>query len=170
MTSTTRRMVVVGALAALAGCIGDDEEDDDDGDDAEHAGPSVGDIALDDTFPIEFEDPDTGEKIADLHYHDDGGTHWHAQPIEVPLNEERTVVVRVYDADVELLDVGEDGVVEVRYLADEEATDIVSTAIDGDRLTLVGEEVGSTEPRLKLVAEGDTWTTPSMRVAVEEDD
>ena len=162
-----RRSVIVAGIAAVAGCVGDDENDDD-SEQSRREGPTVGELELDSSFPMTLEDPETGEELADVHYHDDGGSHWHHQPMEVPLGEERTYVVVIYDADIERVAVADDPDLELQYLEDEESPDVISADIDGDELTVIGDSIGEAEPRLELHGPDDSWVTPTMIFAVDE--
>ncbi len=168
--ASTRRCVLGTLLFGLAGCLGDDADDGNDDGASGRTGPTVGDIDLDRSFPIVLEDPETGEELANVHYHDeDEGSHWHFQPMSVPLGEERTYRVAVYDADVQRIDHEADPTLEVEFIDDEAAPDIVAGQIDGDTLVLTGTSTGEAEPQLRLRADdGDDWTTPPMLIEVSE--
>lgn len=167
----TRRLALVGIGTMVAGCLGDDTDDTETADgDPPSGGPAMGERELSGNFPVVLEDSETGETVADVHYHDDDGTHWHAQPIAVPFEDERTLTVRVLDAAEEALELGEDSEYSISFNRDEEAPDVVAVTIEGAQLQVVGREPGRTRPTLTVTGPDDaSWETPTMIFEVEAD-
>ena len=160
----TRRTFVVGILAGVAGCLGND--DDDEPERRERRGPEIDNRELSSAFPLILEDADTGDRVADVHYHDGDGTHWHAQPITVPLGDARVFMIRILDEDEEDIPLGDEYTVE--YVPPEENESIVEVSIDGHEFAVHGLEEGRTRPRLRLEGPtGDEWVTPQVLVDVE---
>lgn len=156
---TFRRTVVIGILAAMAGCQGNDEPAPDD--EAGRTGPQVNGRELDSAFPLVLEED--GEKIADVHYHPDGHSHWHQQPLELVVDRPREIVATVYDADVDPISLGE----EYRLVFDP-PSDVVGerleVEIDGRDVTVTAVEAGEARLRFALYGpEEDPWVTPDMR-------
>lgn len=166
----TRRTIVAVMLAGgLAGCLGDDDDasgngEDDDG--AEYEGPVVGETELRHNYPVVLADPDSGERVVEIHYHQTGEGEWHFQPLAVDVDERRELAIRLYDQDADPLPLeGEDGYGFSPAASDES---IVTLSIDGDVVAVDGVASGEVEIPFEVTGpDGGTWTTPSLRIVVE---
>lgn len=165
---SSRRIVVATVFAGLAGCTGDDDDDDEPTIDRE--GPTVGVTELSHNYPVVIEAEGEDERVADVHYHGEGSGEWHFQPLEVPLDDERRLGLRVRDADGNDVDISATGNFRVEPVVPADDPAIVAVTVDGEELILRGEQVGDTEIEFDIVdPEGDSWRTPELRVAVEDD-
>ena len=153
-----------GSVLLLAGCLGDATDDTDEDSNGTRAGREVGDVELSNAFPIVMTDIDTGDRMTDVHDHGDWA-HWHQQPVEVPLNDSLTVVIEVYGADDERLDIGSSGVLTLTVEISS-GSSLAERSLDIDELTLRGEELGEGELTVTLSANGDAWTPPPLAFEV----
>lgn len=160
MRDSTRRSVLAGGLIALAGCLGDESPD---GDDTEpRIGPTAGETQLSSAFPVALFD-DEDEEVANVHYHEDGGSHWHFQPLTVPLNETQVFKIRVRDPVQEDLPISD--AIHVDVQTDPDVP--FAASVEDAALTLEGIREGEGELALIIQdGEGD-WETPTLTVEVE---
>lgn len=166
----TRRAILVVAIAGgLAGCLSDDDNQagDDDDDGVDYTGPMVGETELRHNYPVVFEDPETEDRVVEIHYHQTGAGEWHFQPLTVGVDETRELVIRLYDHEAERLPVGEEGGYELSPTSFDNAT--VALSIAGDVVIVEGVAPGETEGAFDVIGpEGGRWTTPSLPIVVEE--
>lgn len=175
-----RRAFLAGILAigtaALAGCVGggsggDEDSDGDDGDDQEPPPEEldIGDRHLDPGFPLRVYEPNSDELVTEYQFHE-GGSHWHFQPLQIPLNESRTVEVRLIDQDLNRVPIGPE---EDYYLAvrpsEETPPDLFDVQVSGDLVTFDGASSGTGAVLFELYrAEDDAlvWAPKSIEVTV----
>lgn len=168
-TPCSRRTACIAVGTFLSGCLGDDEPEE--SDDTGRQGPMLGDRELSSAFPIILEDSATGDRVADVHFHGENESHWHRQPLTVPVADERVLVVILSDANQEEIELGESSEYSLQYIPDEGDESILTATVDGNELTLKGLEVGRARPRLAIEAPGgDRWETPNMLVDVESEE
>ncbi len=167
----TRRAIVAVVIAGgLAGCLGDGDDasgNGDDGDGADYTGPMVGETELRHNYPVVLEDPDSGDRVVEIHYHQTGAGEWHFQPLTLAVGETRELVILLYDSDAERLPIGGgEGYDFAPTGVDEE---IVTLSIGGERVTFEGVAAGTTEVAFVVTGPADgSWTTPALGVVVED--
>lgn len=167
--SMSRRTVLAATTAAFTGCTGGGPDDGADEDPTiEREGPAVGDTVLSHNYPLSLEDVETGEVAAEVHWHGTVGEgDWHYQPLEIPLDAQRTFTVIVRDADQEPLDVGEESAYDVAYSPAEGASDVIDATMAGADLSISGEATGDTAFQLEVHGpDGGSWTAPPLPVTV----
>ena len=157
----------VGLTGVLGGCLGDDDtvETDDDGERGRQ-GPVVSGVELFHSRPLAFYDPETGDPIADVHGHDDS-SHWHFQPLEVPLDAERVVEAVVRNSEEEHLPLGAEE--QFQLSVEAEPSDLVTIEIDRNLVSFLGHEEGRGDVTFGVTGpNGDTWTSPELTLEVSE--
>lgn len=174
-----RRSFIASAVAtgtaALAGCIDGGDGNDGSGaddDDEPDEGPDeldIGDRQLDPGFPLRIYEPNSDELVTEYQYHE-GGSHWHFQPLEIPLEESRSMEVRFFDTDLNRVPVGpdEDYYLEVRP-SEETSPDLLDIEVSGNLVTFSGSSSGTGEVVFELYrTEDDTlvWEPRSIEVTV----
>lgn len=176
---TTSRRTLLGSLltagiSGLAGCVGgsDDEQPDDDGGDSEDNTEvdeqlQLDGVSLDDTFPIRLYEPNSDNRVAEIHYHSER-SEWHFQPFEVPLDGWRPVEARVFDSNFDEIPVGEDQQFTLDISRTEQTpADLLRVQIDGTLVNFNGNTEGDGEVVLELVDGGETvYTAPPLAVSV----
>lgn len=175
-----RRRVLAGltsiGVAALAGCLGDgddgseeDDEPDDSLEDVEAERRLNGEI-LRSSFPVELFEAGSDEQVAEIHYHTEF-SHWHFQPLEVPLDGFRTVETRLYNVDDEVIPLGEGEQFHLEITRTQDTPeDLVELEINDGIVNFHGTASGEGELVFHVV-DGDerVWTTPTLTVAVGVD-
>lgn len=189
---TRRQLVTSGGvllIAGMAGCIGSDTAEDDETPTVPEEPPSalqLNDRALSPAFPFELVDPNadvenigshvTGEAlIAHVQYHDPEGsfsTHWHFDPLEVPLNDTRRARARFVYTDYTAVSLGGDSPYRLNTSTPSEAnTEVINVTVDTDIVSFSGESVGTTERIFELVdtnAGNVDWATPPLEIVVSD--
>jgi hypothetical protein len=163
----------VGGLVALAGCLGDGGGDNggNGGEDGRAVDEELrlGDgIVLNTAFPVRLADPDTGEVVADVHYHPDF-SHWHRMPLSVPTEQEIRYRVVVTNSEGEEVPLGPDGDLTVGMEpADGTPRDLVDYEIDGAAIDVYGIRPGVGDYVFSLVNEGErVWQGSLLSLSVE---
>jgi hypothetical protein len=166
--------LLTAGISGLAGCVGgsDDEQADDDGGDSEDNTEvdeqlQLDGVSLDDTFPIRLYEPNSDNRVAEIHYHSER-SEWHFQPFEVPLDGWRPVEARVFDSNFDEIPVGEDQQFTLNVTRTEETpADLLKVQIDGTLINFNGNTAGDGEVVLELVDDGETvYTAPPLAVSV----
>lgn len=177
--SPTRRQVLAGMAAlgpgALAGCVGDgggggDDDSDDDTEDEEEIHPDLrlnGGKALTSVFPARFVDAETEQDAVEVHWHEEHA-HWHAQPLEVPLDGFRSLRFIALDREREPLSIGEDAPYQFDVLRGEDTpADLVEVEVVESLLTVHGTTTGRGILYAQLLNDGEeAWLSPPLRVDV----
>lgn len=169
---SSRRTLLAGVgagLAALAGCVGGDGSGDEPAettDTVEEARQLDGET-LRSYFPIQLYEPDTDNRVAEVHYHEDF-SHWHFVALDVPLDGYRPLDARVYNADDEVIPLGDDEQFHLEITRTEETpADLLEVEVLGSTLNFHGTTSGTGELLLHLATdEKRQWTTPPLTVAV----
>lgn len=176
----TRRQVfeagVAGVTAGLAGCLGDTgaaNERTDTNDPAPAL--QLDGVTLSSGNPVVFVDPDTGDRIANVHWHDgDEYSHWHFEPMTVPYGSERRVRVILRDDEEEPVPLGPDEPVRMAGRVNDgpdQGAGELAVEFEGDIGTFVGEAVGRVEFVAEILQDGDVvWESPSLRVEISDAD
>lgn len=175
--SRSRRRVLraaagVGTLA-LAGCVGGDEppEEPTESPDAEDIDPDLrlNGRVLASSFPIRLRDPDEEAVVTEVHWHGEGWSHWHFQPLEISLNDTRTLQVVALDQDLEPIPLGEDDAYQVVVRRTEEtAADLLEVGVADDRIEFRGTTAGEGQLVFELRHDGErAWLSPPLETAVE---
>lgn len=176
--TTTRRTLLGSLLTAgltgLAGCVGgsDDEENDDQntetgGDEEVDEQLQLDGVSLDDTFPIRLYEPNTDNRVAEVHYHAEL-SEWHFQPLEIPLDGWRPVQARVFDTDFNEIPVGTDEqfTLDIARTAETPA-DLLRVQLDDTLINFNGTEEGEGAVVIELLDDGETvYTAPPLSVEV----
>lgn len=179
MTPTRRH--VLGSIATaggvtLAGCLGDDESGDDTAEPDESDTPAerrLDDLTLSSSFPLELYEPGTENRLAEVHWHDNGQwSHWHNEPLEIPLEEWATVEMRLWDTENERIPLGADEQYWIEFVRTEGTRrDLLESEISGDQLDLRGQHTGRGEFVFQVwteTQEEPIWLSPVLQVDVRE--
>lgn len=173
---TTRRRLLgtltSAGVVGLAGCVGGSDDSGEEPTPTETIHPKlrVGDKALTDVFPVQLVDAQSEDVVGEVHWHGDEFSHWHFQPLEVPLGGFRNVRANFRDRSREPIPLGED---EQYHLdikpAEESPSGIVRTEVNGNQITLEGTESGTATLIFHLVSDGErVWTSPLLEVEVAD--
>lgn len=189
----TRRQLVTSSgvflLSGMVGCVGSNDTENDETPTVPEEPPpalQLNDRALSPAFPFELVDPNadvenigshvTGEAlIAHVQYHDPEGsfsTHWHFDPLEVPLDDTRRVRARFVYTDYTAVSLGNDSPYRLNISTPSEAsTGVINVTVDSDIVSFSGESVGNTERIFELVDTTEEivdWSTPPLGIAVSD--
>ena len=155
-----RRSAIIGLATLGAGCLGDDTDDDPNG--SNRQGPQINGREFDSAFPLVLSKD--GETVADVHYHPDGNSHWHKQPLELAVDEPRELEATVNDADVEPIELGDVYTLTVEPPTAADAWRL-NVKIDGSDVTITATRPGEAFLRFGVHGGGDDpWVTPKLRV------
>lgn len=176
--TTTRRTLLGSLLAAgvtgLAGCVGgSDNDQSEDQDDETESAEEVDEqlrldgVTLDDTFPIRLYEPNTDNRVAEIHFHSEH-SEWHFQPFQIPLDGWRPVEARVFDIDFQSVPVGTDEQLALDIARTENTpADLLRVQIDNTIVNFNGTTEGEGAVVLELVDDGETvYTAPPLAVQV----
>lgn len=171
-----RRTVLGSCLSAaafgVAGCVGGQEEVDDEPEDRGE-GPEalqVGDRVLNSSFPMEVYDPETDTRLVQIHWHGKlSNSHWHQQPLDVPLDRWESYEMRALDRDGEIIQLGEQQPLQLVLVRTEETPeDLLEAEIDGNMIEIRGRELGRGEYVFRLISgEQIEWESPLLQLRVE---
>ena len=172
----SRRTVLGSALSAVAfgvaGCVGGPEETDDEPEDRGE-GPETlqaGDRVLNSSFPMEVYDPETDTRLVQIHWHGQlSNSHWHQQPLDVPLDRWETYEMRALDRDGEIIQLGEQQPLQLVMVRTEETPEEhLEQEIYGNTIEIRGRERGRGVYVFRLVS-GDQieWESPLLQLRVE---
>lgn len=167
-----RRTLLGGLLAgAVAGCLGGPPPAEPEEDEEVPPELQLNGVALDSAFPIELFDPETGEKRADVHWHNDRtDSHWHRLPVEVPAGGEEAYEVRINDAEIQPLPLGPDEEYRLRATVEGDTPDVLRVDVSDDLLTFDGRDPGEAVVVIAVHADGeDVWVAPDLPITVVED-
>ena len=160
-------IVSVGAVA-VAGCSsgsgGDGGSDDSEGIESYQR---VDGYVLSKSFPMEVYDPQSGDRLAEVHWHEDW-KHWHQSPLEVPLDEWSAYELRVNNPDLEAIPIGEDRSLQLDVNRTEETPEtLVAVQPTGTFIEMNGQTEGTGELVFRLVSDGEAvWTSPALPIEV----
>jgi hypothetical protein len=169
---TSRRAFLAGlggaSVAGLAGCTGggSGEEPTATPEEVEEA-RQLGGETLRSYFPIRLYEPDTDNRVAEVHYHEDF-SHWHFVAFEVPLDGYRPVEARVYNADDEVIPLGEDEQFHLEITRTEDTSaDLLEVEVLGSTLNFHGTSTGRGKLLFHLSnGEERVWTTPPLTTVI----
>jgi len=168
----SRRAVLgtsVLAVTGLAGCLGGGDggngEENGNGENLSDvpADLRLDGVALSSAFPVELFDPDTGEKISDIHYHEnDDFQHWHQAPVEIPAGQQTPIAVRANSHDGSAVPLGEDGKLQVELEAtDDTSGGFLDIDVNDNIVSLRGTDPGRGAYHVHLIRNGErAWTAP----------
>lgn len=171
----SRRSILATSLgiAFLSGCLGDDDSDEEtEDDDSGRQGPVVGEVELSSAFPIELFEAETGSMVANFHYHEDGGSHWHRSPLTVNAGEDRTLEVVLYDANDEETAFDEEATLGLEIVIEAEEQAPATVDVTPPNATIAGREPGTGELLITVIHEPEesTWELPPLEIEVEPAD
>ncbi|WP_267162501.1 hypothetical protein [Halovenus salina] len=174
MNEQSRRAFLAGiggaGTVAVAGCIGGggdgSDEEPTETPEVEEA-RQLGGETLRSYFPVKLFEPDTDNRVAEVHYHTDF-SHWHFVAFEVPLDGYRAVEARVYNDDDEVIPLGEDEQFHLEITRTEGTpADMLEVEVLGSTLNFHGTNADKGELLFHL-SNGDerVWTTPPLTTVV----
>lgn len=173
--SPTRRRVLAGMAAlapgALAGCVGgggDDEENaEDEKEEGVHPDLRLNGRALTSVFPARFVDVETEKGAVEVHWHEEHA-HWHAQPLEVPLDSFRSLRFIALDREREPLSIGGDAPYQFDVLRGEDTpADLIEVEVFENILTVYGTAAGRGVLYTQLLHDDEeVWLSPPLHVEV----
>lgn len=188
-TGTRREALLLGstvaASVAIGGCLGGGDPDGTEGTDGHDEQPAESDPELEinggflsSAFPIEFVEPDfeavTGfagdARIAYVHWHGDGHSHWHQAPLEIDAGETRSGRTRFLEESAEEIPLGPDETFTQSVSPGEKTPDdLLTTAVDGGIVEIAAEGESGSEGELVfelLADEGTRWRSPPLPVEI----
>lgn len=177
INSQTRRGLLgtissVGVVG-LAGCLGGGEDSDEEPTPTETIHPKlrVGDKALTDVFPIQLVDAEIDDVVGEVHWHGDDFSHWHFQPLEVPLDGFRNVRANFRDRSREPIPLGEDETYHLEVVpSDGTDGEFVDVEVTGNLINFEGVATGTGTFVFHLVDGGErVFTSPLLEVEVVEE-
>ncbi|MXR52176.1 hypothetical protein GRX03_11260 [Halovenus sp. WSH3] len=172
----SRRTVVHSCLAAvtlgIAGCTGGPSETDDEPEQSaeELERLRAGDRVLNSSFPMEIYEPDTDTRLVQIHWHGKlSNSHWHQQPLDVPLDRWKTYEMRALDRDGQVIQLGASQPLQLSMRkSPETAADLLDSSIDGNLIDLRGRDRGRGAYAFQLVSgEQVEWESPLLQLSVE---
>lgn len=178
----TRRRVISGvgaaAIVGLAGCLGTEDgggdSDDETEDETEEIDPQLqlDGTTLTDSFPIQLEDATSGDVVGEVHWHGDEFSHWHFQPLAVPLEEWRNVRAKFLNRDLEPIPLGEDEQYRLEMTRTEDTPkELVDVDITGNLVNLFGASAGTGQVLFHLVTDEErVLSSPLLEVEVAGSD
>jgi hypothetical protein len=172
-----RRQYLVGLAAsgalALAGCSsgggGDEpeEEPETDPSDEVYDGLRIDGEVMSPSFPMEFYEVGSGERVAQIHWHGEGG-EWHQAPLEIPLDGQVQTEIRILDPDLEQIPAGAG----TKFQFEIEPTDetpegLFSVEVSDAIATFRGLAEGEGDMTVYILADGERiWSSPPLAVVV----
>ena len=172
-----RRQYLVGLAAsgalALAGCSsgggGDEpaEEPETDPSDEVYDGLRIDGEVMSPNFPMEFYETETGERVAQIHWHGEGG-EWHQAPLEIPLDRRERHDIQLLDPDLEEIPSGA-GTRFQFEIEPAEATPegLFAVEIADGVATFEGLEAGEGELIVYILSDGERiWSSPPLEFVV----
>lgn len=173
---TSRRQLLgtllSGGTLALAGCANNagtgDQPDGDSGPDEDS--PRVGDIFLSSSFPMEMYDPETDERLVQIHWHGQrSNSHWHQQPLGVPLDRWETYEMRTLDQNGDVVQLGDGQPLQLAMVPTAQTpTDLLEHEISGIDVEIQGLNPGDGEYVFRLLSDGQTeWESPVLQISVD---
>lgn len=173
----SRRQILGGCLSAgtlaLAGCTGGsdgtgDEPDEETGEGSEAL--RVGDRVLNSSFPMEIYDPGADTRLAQIHWHGQlSNSHWHQQPLDVPLDRWEAYEMRALDRDGNAMQLGDEHPLQLAMVRTEETPeDLLEHEIAGRNIDIRGLKPGDGQYVFRLLS-GDQieWESPLLQISVE---
>lgn len=160
-------------VAALAGCFGTGTPEE-----TPTPTPTEDDIdpalrlngrALTSSFPLRLQNPGDGAIVTEVHWHGPELSHWHFQPLEVPLGDARTLRVVPLDRELEPIPLGDDETYQVAVRRTEETpAELLEVAVTDDGIELRGTTAGDGHLVFELQHNGDrVWLSPPLETVVE---
>lgn len=174
----SRRQILGGCLSAgtlaLAGCTGGtdgaDNEPDGEGSGEGSEALRVGDRFLNSSFPMEIYDPGTDTRLAQIHWHGQlSNSHWHQQPLGVPLDRWEAYEMRALDRDGNTIQLGDEQPLQLAMARTEETpADLLEHEITGSNIDIRGLEPGDGQYVFRLLSgEEIEWESPLLQISVD---
>lgn len=184
-TKTRRETLHLGAtvvtVVALAGCL-DGGAGSPDGEEttAEEGDPAlaINGRFLSSAFPIEFVEADfeatsgfAGDsRLAYVHWHDEGDSHWHQAPLEFDTGRTRSGRTRFLEKGAEEIPIGPgETFTQDVYPTEETPEGVLTTEVDGGIVGITAEGESGAEGGLvfELLADGEIrWRSPPLPVEI----
>ena len=171
----SRRKLLGGCLSgsalALAGCTGGaDSESDGEMSEEGSANLRIGQQFLRSTFPMEIYELGTDDLVVQVHWHGQlSNSHWHQQPLSVPLERPKSYELRAYDIEDNEIQFGEDQPLQLVMVRTEETPeDHVEPDISGSTINIRGQNSGTGQYALRIISgEQLEWESPLLLVTVD---
>jgi hypothetical protein len=145
-------------LGSLAGCTGNaetDQPEEETPDDVPEALQLNG-KNMNPTFPMKYVDTDTGDILAEAHWHRGEPGHWHRQPIELPVDQWRALRFEAVDLEREPIPFGDDQPYQIVISRSEQTpADLLELTVAGDIVSLRGLTTGTGELYTEIRHDGE---------------
>jgi hypothetical protein len=118
-------------------------------------------------FPMEFYELGTDNRVAQIHWHGEGG-EWHNAPLEVPLGRAKQYDIRILDPDLEEIPSGEGTPFQYEIEpTDETPQGLLQAETSGGTATIEGLEAGEGDLLVHILSDGDRiWESPPLEFVV----
>jgi hypothetical protein len=175
MTISRRQVlgaILSGSTLAVAGCASGDGSTDgpDDSSEPDEDSPQVGDIFLSSSFPMEIYDPETETRLAQIHWHGQlSNSHWHQQPLGVPLDQWESYEMGVLDQDGAVVSLGEGERIQLAMARTEKTpADLLEHEVSGSNVDIRGLNSGDGQYTFRLLSGGSLeWESPPLQISVD---
>jgi len=166
-----RRQYLLGlsgvGTVALAGCSsgngGGDDETASEPDEDVYDGLRIDGEVMSPAFPLEFYERGTENRVAQIHWHGDGG-EWHQAPLEIPLGSREQYDIWILDPDLAQIPSGEGTKFQFEIEPTEETPEGLFSVETSDGVaTFEGLETGEGELIVYIVSDGERiWRSPPL--------
>jgi len=167
---------VTGTTGVVAGCLGFDDEPTEEPPDDPDPGLRINGRFLSSAFPIEFVEPDFEEstgfagdaRIAYVHWHGEDLSHWHQSPLELAAGGTRTGRTRFLIDGADAIPLGsEETFSQSVSPADEASEELLTVAVEDDRVEISAADSGEAALSFELWAGGERrWVAPPLPVEI----
>lgn len=168
-----RRRYLLGvgtaATAGLAGCGsgGSDDEDEEplvDGEEEDvFEGLRINGQPMSADNPIEIYETDSGELVAQIHWHGESG-EWHFAPLVVPLGQQQLYDIRILDPDLEEIPSGDGTEFQFEVTTTEETpAELLTIETFNGIAAIEGNQEGEGELVVHILSDGERiWQSPPL--------
>ncbi|MEF8937626.1 hypothetical protein [Halobacteriaceae bacterium SHR40] len=170
-----RRQYLLGlggvGTVSLAGCSngggGDDETTSDEPDEEVYEGLRIDGEVMSPAFPVEFYERGTENRVAQIHWHGDGG-EWHQAPLEIPTGSREQYDIWILDPDLDEIPSGEGTKFQFEIEPTEETPEGLLAVETSDGVaTIEGLEKGAGELIVHILSDGEQiWRSPPLSFEV----
>lgn len=151
---------IVGAtgIGSLAGCTGNNETDQQDDETPKDVAEALqlNGKTMNPVFPIKYVDTESGDIVAESHWHRGEPGHWHRQPVELPVDQWRALRFEAVDLEREPIPFGDDEPYRIVISRTEQTSaDRLELTVAGDVVSLRGLTTGTGELYTEIRHEGE---------------